>query len=1027
MKELKQLVTPRPSVFEKSRRDVVHDITQLTDGRIDADEFFTENYITQGMKHLYQGVMRRLEGKSDDGVFKLTQAMGGGKTHNMIAVGLLAQHPKLRDKVMGEVYKTSFTEPVKVIGFSGRERPDFGVWGFIAEKLGKKEFFKDYYDPLDAPGQSAWINLLKGEKLIILLDELPPYFQAARARQIGGGTLADLTVQALANLLVATGKSELKNVAIIVSDLSATYQQGSEFIRHVEEDFENEIGRVATNFTPVQQTGDEIYNILRKRLFLDNEVSQTEIDEIASAYKHAIEDARRMDLTNESPDKFAAAVRDSFPFHPGIKDLFARFKENPGFQQTRGLIRLMRTLVSRIYDKKYGWADKISLIAPHDIDLNDSDTLAELNSINETLTNAIQKDIADEGDATSEKLDAQFSNTLFTNTSKLLLISSLSTVQGAPKGLKDTEIVRNLASPGIDVSRVKSEVIPELRTSCWYLHLDNAGNFLFKDVANVVAKLNEYIKGYNQESIRLEVKKRLDQLFQPQLKDCYQRVYSLPSPDEIEHDKNNVSLIIYAPYHSGGLHPDLIKFYDDTQYKNRYLFLTGDTRTLDVLFENAKGLRAAEAIIDEFKKEKMASGDPQMVEAERLYESFQHKFNSAVRETFVKLYYPTKNGLMDANFQMQYSGNKYDGEEQIKKTLEEKKKFTSETTNENFVRYVEGKLFTQQSLPWRDILDNAATKSDWLWHRLDALNHLKMQQVSKDLWRESGEWVDKGPFPPPQTSISIREVGRNDDTGEVTLKLSPIHGDTIHYEIGDSKVTTASVVHDHTKVFQTTDLKVSFLCVDSTNRHQTGEPAFYKNKITLKHRFYENGNGKMIEMKASPDAEILYTTDGSDPLNSGGKYNDAISIPQGTSLVLAAARKNGIQSEIYSFKVPADTGKKAEVDKSKPATLKIKTKLQITSELFEWLKIIKKLNAKATNGITLSIDAQGNWLALETGPTLQYDSTMIEQTAEFLRNNLLKSGDLRLDVNALYFETGQAMLDYLEECKLELKEGDFEQ
>jgi hypothetical protein len=29
-------------------------------------------------------------------VFVLTQAMGGGKTHNMVALGLLAQHPELR-------------------------------------------------------------------------------------------------------------------------------------------------------------------------------------------------------------------------------------------------------------------------------------------------------------------------------------------------------------------------------------------------------------------------------------------------------------------------------------------------------------------------------------------------------------------------------------------------------------------------------------------------------------------------------------------------------------------------------------------------------------------------------------------------------------------------------------------------------------------------------------------------------------------------------------------------------------------
>ena len=92
----------------------------------------------------------------------------------------------------------------------------------------------------------------------------------------------------------------------------------------------------------------------------------------------------------------------------------------------------------------------------------------------------------------------------------------------------------------------------------------------------------------------------------------------------------------------------------------------------------------------------MQSGDPQFVEAEKLLQSFDHRFRSSVRETFVKLFYPTKNGLMHANFQMQFQGNNYDGEEQIKKTLEEKRKFTTDITSESFVRQAESKLFIDQ-------------------------------------------------------------------------------------------------------------------------------------------------------------------------------------------------------------------------------------------------------------------------------------------------------------------------------------------
>ena len=76
MQTLKQACTPRPGTFDPARRDTVLDLTDLIDGRIDAAAFFAENYTTEGMRTLLTESFRRLEGKSTQGVFKLTQAMG---------------------------------------------------------------------------------------------------------------------------------------------------------------------------------------------------------------------------------------------------------------------------------------------------------------------------------------------------------------------------------------------------------------------------------------------------------------------------------------------------------------------------------------------------------------------------------------------------------------------------------------------------------------------------------------------------------------------------------------------------------------------------------------------------------------------------------------------------------------------------------------------------------------------------------------------------------------------------------------
>ncbi len=153
MKTLREACKPRDSIFDAARRDTVADLGDLVGGKIAPGAFFAENYITEGMKTLLTESFRRLEGKSEQGVFKLTQAMGGGKTHNLLALGLLAQRPEHRADVMSGFYTSDKKlGKVRVVAFSGRESDaPYGLWGSIAEQLGKRELFKDYYSPMSAP------------------------------------------------------------------------------------------------------------------------------------------------------------------------------------------------------------------------------------------------------------------------------------------------------------------------------------------------------------------------------------------------------------------------------------------------------------------------------------------------------------------------------------------------------------------------------------------------------------------------------------------------------------------------------------------------------------------------------------------------------------------------------------------------------------------------------------------------------------------------------------------------------------
>jgi hypothetical protein len=88
---LSELAKPRQSAFGRGQSDTVAEIADLP--KLDARTFFAETYITEAMGVLLRQVFDRLMARSDQGVFRLKQAMGGGKTHNLLAAALLAREP----------------------------------------------------------------------------------------------------------------------------------------------------------------------------------------------------------------------------------------------------------------------------------------------------------------------------------------------------------------------------------------------------------------------------------------------------------------------------------------------------------------------------------------------------------------------------------------------------------------------------------------------------------------------------------------------------------------------------------------------------------------------------------------------------------------------------------------------------------------------------------------------------------------------------------------------------------------------
>ena len=1019
---LSNLCTPRKSVFDASRRDTVLDVSDLLDGKIDPNEFFTENYLTDGLKQLLRHGLRRLAGQSDQGVFVLSQSMGGGKTHGMLTLGLLAMHQDHRKPVMGDIHETA-TDPrdVRVIGFSGRESDaPHGVWGALAEQLGKKDLFKDYYSPLQAPGQSAWINLLQGPPTLILLDELPPYFENAKSKAIGHSDLARVTTTAVSNLLVALNKPELANVCIVISDLKATYQGGSASINSALRDLENETHRGAMQLTPVALNSDDIFHILRKRLF-DKLPEQKQIDAIATTYAQSVKDARSMDLTSANPDDYRRELAVSYPFHFSLRDLYARFRENPGFQQTRALIRLMRVITSRLWET--GRAKEQSLIHPYDVDLNHSETRAELEGINSRLANAVARDIASSGASVAEHLDRELGGRDCQDAASILLVSSLANVSGATVGLGMNDSVAFLCKPGRDISRLRKDVLGVFSTRAWYLHTDREGRMFFKDVQNVVAKLKSTAEGYTREIQLKELQSFLETIFTPtQHRDCYQSVVALMPADELKLDKDRILLVVAEPAPGGGLGDSLKAFWDDATYKNRVLFLTGEREVIDRLLERSAELKAIRGIIEEYERDKTPDNDPQLVGARELRDKILLQLLSAAKEGFDCLFYPSKDGLAKADFLMNYQGNNYNGEGQVRDALKGKQKFTEDIDSDTFRKKCEQRLFTQQVMDFAEVKRRSATNPQWQWHIPSALDSLKSKMLLEDAWRENSGLVDKGPFEPPITSVRPQELKRDDTTGETMLRLVPVHADKVHYEIGGPATTGSALVQDLQK-FTTTDLRLSFLAVDSTSQHQTGQPTTWQNRISLKSRFFQQGSQRMCELLAAPAVPILYTTDGSTPGSARGVYADPFPVPDGTICVLAVGEKDGIRSEMLRADVPRDNQPVA-IDPTKPYNWKRSHSFDTTKESYEFLAKLEKSAAKIL-GPRVMVGASP-WAEFNTDPSMAVDRAALEKILHPLRE-LVGAGEVQLSGDGLFFASGQDLLDWVADHRTELKEHEVSQ
>lgn len=1038
IKTVKQACRFNPIIQDYRMSQGIENLADLIKDEGDGQEFFARNYVTHGMEQLFREGMLRLSSKSDQAVFELTQAMGGGKTHMMIALGLLARHPGLR----GEMLPAELADRIdfgnaRVAAFNGRNDPENFIWGEIATQLGEAEAIKPYWaNGPKAVDQQAWKEIIGDHPTLIMLDELPPYLDNASTQVIGQGTLATMVTYSLGTLMTAA--LELPNCCIVIANLSGSYKAQTKVLADTISNLQQETRRQAMTITPVQLAGNEIYEILKKRL-IEEMPDERVISDVAEEYAQQVKKAEDGGyITATSLEQITEQVRETYPFHPSFKHLVALFKENEGFRQTRGLMQFTARLLKSVDQRKL---DDVFLVGTQHLDLNDDQVKDEIERIAPKLSPAVTRDIADNGNAIAETIDDDLDSDAATQVNTLLLASSLSRAVGGRIGLSEGEIIEFLAAPNRKPDEFL-EALQKLREQAWYLHREDQ-RFFVKETENLSRQIERNAKEAPQPKIDQALINRLNGILRPDSKHAYQDLQVLPRLDDIRLSGPRL-LIVIRP--DGKVPPsELNHFFEFQQEKNNLLVLTGqDSHLADAVEDRLRELYAIEQI-----KKRLQSGDTLFEEARDRLEEAEDRFSKALSGAYNRLYFPgidemdgsekllgatidngLKIGTGENSAETQIENLLANPRANYKLALNLKDEFTTYWAMAEVELWPSGKA--NRRTPWKDVVTRAKTNPGWPWMPGNGgMDTLKAEALKQGRWRlgEDG-YIEKGPFPKEKTTVNVSLQATNPDSGESILNLTPRNAGespVIYYSTRPEVMENDPQVED-LENFVTPEGTLYFWVKDTTGKYESGKPTRWLAELKIRHQIDPAADKRKVTLQCTPDAEMFYTLDGSNP-KDGNLYEAPFEVsPEAARLLVYA--KAGEASKAADFQIPHSGDKTVQIDDTKPARLNSgkRVSLDNTDRVFGVINRFRDQSNTQFKGVRIEIGEGENTVTVRFQER-EITAAMIEGTVNSLRDVLNEAqAPITITINdGIQFENGFEAKAFAELTGLELRPGDVMQ
>jgi uncharacterized protein len=670
LKSWREIVTPHPDVASGryQQAEFAADLAQVYRGEgapeyRDPREFFRRTFLTDGLNHLLKNAMLRIHGKGGDPVVELQTNFGGGKTHSMLALyHLFGGTPAAEligiEELLEEVGVNWVPKAYRAVLVGTALSPaqptiksDGTVvntlWGEMAWQLGGAEGYQMVAES-DKRGISPGSQVLRElfttfSPCLILIDELVRFVgQTYGKNDLPAGSFdANITFAQALTEAARQSPETLVVASIPASDIEMGGEGGREALARLR----NIFSRMESAWRPAST--EEGFEIVRRRLFEEIDVQKfAERDAIVQAYMKMYREQSQEFPSQVKEEDYRRKLESAYPFHPELFDrLFGVWSTLDKFQRTRGVLRLMASVIHALWERN----DGNLLIMPGTLPMDDPNVKYELTRyLEDPWMPVIERDV-DGPDSLPRELDRNLPNLGRYSASKrvarTIYLGSAPLERAKNPGIDERYIKLGCVQPGESVATF-GDALRRLTDQATHLYVDGS-RYWYSTQPSVTRLAQDRSVQQDKAMVWEELKRRLQQ---QRDHGPFTGIHMVPETSADVPDEMSVRLVVLSPeypHNNGNMSSHAVNKAQEILnqrgnnprfYRNMLVFLAPDQSRLVDLEQAIRQYLAWKSIDEE--KEELNLDAFQSRQAETKKKQAEEAVQSRIQETYMWVLVP---------------------------------------------------------------------------------------------------------------------------------------------------------------------------------------------------------------------------------------------------------------------------------------------------------------------------------------------------------------------------------------------------